>query len=105
MSATDTNPASQEVLSVETLALVADMTAELGTSETISSASVTLTQLDTGLSYPAGLSGTPTITGAGKLITQVVTNLLPGKSYRLMWIATVATNKIVAAKTLLTCPF
>lgn len=104
MSATDTNPASQEVLSTETLALVGDMTALLGSGETITSASVSLTQLDTGASYPAGLSGLPTVTGAGKTITQVVTGLLPRKSFLLVWTGTVATNKIVSAKTRLDCP-
>src|SRR5579871_6873178 len=104
MSATDTISPSQEVLSVETLALMADMSAELGQSETIGSASVELIQLDTGTNYAAGLSGTPTVSG-GKVVTQVVTNLVAGKRYLLLWIGTVAANKIVAAKTLLTVPY
>jgi hypothetical protein len=66
MSATDTLPASQEILSTETLALVGDMTAQLGVGETMTTATVTLVQLDTGAAFPGGLSGVAALIWAGE---------------------------------------
>lgn len=46
MSAKDTIPAVQQILSVETLPLTADLAAELGQGETLQSATVELIQVD-----------------------------------------------------------
>jgi hypothetical protein len=73
-----TNPWTQG--SLETLPLAFDFTPNLGT-DTIASAGTTLTVVNTGATYPAGLSGTPSI--VGKVVTQTVTALLPGTEYRL----------------------
>lgn len=109
MSATDSIPPQLEMLAAETLLLTCDFTPLLAAGEVLANPVCTLTQLDTGASYPAGLSGGAQLAagsgGANKAIAQVVTALVPRKSYTLEWIGTVASNKVVSQKTRLDCPF
>lgn len=91
MSKLSTNPAMFEMGSGETLPLAFDTTALLGSGESPTSPSCTLTDLATGTVYATGLSGTPSVTG--NIITQTVTALIAGHEYRLAVAFTAASGK------------
>src|SRR4030095_8714937 len=66
----------------ETLPVRVDVSPLLLPGETPSAPAATLTRLDTGALYPAGLVGSPSLT-ADAYITQTVTALTAGITYRL----------------------
>jgi hypothetical protein len=109
VSATDSIPPQLEMLNAETLLLVCDFTPLLASGEVLTAPVCTLTQIDTGASFAAGLSGAAGLAsgtgGASKAISQIVTGLIARRSYILEWQGTVASNKILAQKTRLDCPF
>ena|SRR5215831_2033818 len=86
----------------ETLPLAFDVSALLLVGETPTSPSALLIQLDTGLDYPAGRTGTPIIQGTQ--IIQTVTALQAGKHYRLVIEFNAAAGKIWAPSLLIDCP-
>ncbi len=73
----DTYPMSSR----ETLPLRFDVGGCVAPGEAVSAPTATLRRLDTGASFPAGLSGTATATG--QYIVQTVTGLAPGVTFRL----------------------
>lgn len=75
----------------ETLPLAFDVYALLASGESASSPTCALTRLDTGASYAAGLSGNPTVSGT--TITQAITALANGVTYRLAVTFTAAAGK------------
>ena len=78
--------------SLETLTLGVDFSKNILPPKTIQSAAVILTNLSTGAAYPAGLVGTPQIQGF--VVLQVVTDLQPGMTYALNFVATVSANEV-----------
>jgi hypothetical protein len=88
--------------SAETLPLTFDTTSILLPGESIAWALATLTQLDNGLEYDAGLLGPVAI--AGPDVTATVTGLLPRKRYRLVVQFEVAPNKVWAPSLMIECP-
>lgn len=76
-----TIPDTYPMSSRETLPLRFDIGAALAPGETASAPTATLRRLDTGAAFPAGLSGTATVTG--QYIVQTVTGLTAGLTYRL----------------------
>lgn len=106
MSDTTTVPGSITVLSGETLPISIDMTLLVNTGETPStptSALFDITSTSPGTSFPTGLSGAPTI--AGNVVTQKVTGLTAGHTYRLVLGFTAVAGKIWQAGVIITCPF
>lgn len=91
-----------EMTSHETLPLTFDASDLLLVGEAITSATATLTRVDSGVSYAAGLLGTVAV--AGTDLTATVTALQPRTSYRLMVSFQVAVNKIWAPYLLIDCP-
>lgn len=98
-----TIPAAFQMASTETLPFALDTTPLLVGLETPSAPVVTLTELATGVAYPTGLSGSPIV--AGNVITQHVTALQAGWSYRLAFTFQAAVGKVWTEYVLLTCPF
>ena len=96
------SPDTFQMASQETLPLAFDVADLLESGETPSDAVATLTQIDTGLDYVSGRPGTVEINGTQ--LTQVVTQLLPTKRYRLVIRFTVAPSKTWAPYLLLECP-
>src|SRR4030095_3751332 len=76
----------------ETLPVRVDVSPLLLPGETPSAPAATLTRLDTGALYPAGLQGAATLTGS--YITQAVTALTKGITYRLSVQFQAASGKI-----------
>lgn len=76
----------------ETLPLRFDTSAYLEPGETPSAPATTLYRLDTGATYAGGLSGAPSL--SGNYITQTITALTKGITYRLSVRFTAATGKI-----------
>jgi hypothetical protein len=74
-------PEQSPMGSRETLPFRFDVSPLLLPGETPSAPAATLTRLDTGALYPAGLQGAATITGT--YVTQAVTGLTKGITYRL----------------------
>jgi hypothetical protein len=96
------SPNAFEMGSLETLPLTFDATLVLLPGEAIAWAQATLTQLDTGLEYDAGLVGPVAI--AGTDLTATITGLLPRKRYRLVLQFEVAANKVWAPSLTIDCP-
>lgn len=71
--------------------------------DVIGSITSTLTDLLTGLSYPAGLLGSPTFSGT--TVQQAVTALQAGHNYRLMFSANMGGVKVSSQPLLLSCPY
>jgi len=95
------SPSPFEMGSQETLPLTFDATSILLPGESVAWAQATLTQLDNGLAYDAGLVGPVAI--AGTDLTATVTGLLPRKRYRLVVQFEVAANKVWAPSLLIEC--
>jgi hypothetical protein len=76
-----TKPASVEQGPNETLPWRFDLAPLLGAGETASTPSARLTNLRTGADYAAGLDGAPSLDGI--YLTQSVTDLVSGTTYRL----------------------
>lgn len=91
-----------EMSSQETLPLTFDASDLVLEGESITSATATLTRVDTGVSYGAGILGTVAISGTD--LTTTVTALQPRASYRLMVRFQVAVNKVWAPYLHITCP-
>lgn len=103
MSNLSTNPASFQMASTETLPLRFDCTNLLSGAEVPSAVTVTLTDLRERTLYPDGLSGSPSVSTV--YITQTVTDLVPGRSYRLAISFTAAAGKIWTMELLVEVPF
>lgn len=104
MSATDAKPAQVEILSVETLQLVADLSADLAQAENLSLPTAVLTRLDNGTDYSSTLLSQTALALSNKGVSTVVSGLTPRKSYLLIFQGTVATNKKPATKIRIDCP-
>jgi hypothetical protein len=74
-------PLSIELSSIETRAIPVDIANLLAQGETATSPQSSLTDLITGVPYPGGLSGDPSLVGTR--ISQTITALQPGRRYRL----------------------
>jgi hypothetical protein len=96
------SPNPFEMGSQETLPLTFDATPILLPGEVIAWAQATLTQLDNGVDYDAGLVGPVAI--AGSDLTATITGLLPRKRYRLIVQFEVAANKVWAPALTIECP-
>jgi hypothetical protein len=86
----------------ETLPYDFDLAALLRPGESIGAVTRTLTKLSDGTSYAAGLSGAAT--PSGTVVTQAVTALVAGQSYRLKLLVTVGA-KVWGPSVILDCPF
>lgn len=92
--------------STETLSLAFDVSGDLADAETVQSATATLINRQSGLSYLDGLVGSPTISIDGTIITQIVSDLQPEKHYRLVISFIVSAGvKEPAAVLNIDCPF
>lgn len=80
-----------------------DMALEMDAGDVIGSVTSTLTDLLTGLSYPAGLSGSPS--HSGTTVTQAVTALVAGHNYRLVITANMGGSKLTSTVLNLACPY
>ena len=96
-------PATVDQFSHETLSWRFNFTNLLSGAETVASATATLIDLTTGLSYTAGLTGSPTV--ATPYVTLVVTALLAKRRYRLSAIGTVTASKIWEMAILVEVPY
>jgi hypothetical protein len=95
-------PNTFAMTSAETLALSFNATAWLGSGETIASATAVLTDLGTGTTRPASLSGSPSVSGA--VVIQAVTDLAAGR-YRLEILITTSAGNVEDLPLIITCPF
>lgn len=99
MSQLSTNPASIDMASSETLPIEVSFAANLGAA-TISSSVATLTDLETGAAYAAGLG---TKTGTSTTVTQTLTALQAGHRYRLAVTVTDSTSRVWSSETSIVC--
>lgn len=76
---------------------------EMDPGDAINAVSSTLTDLLTGLSFPAGLPTTPTFSGT--IVTQPTANLLAGHNYRLVLLANMGGAKTSAVVLLISVPY
>lgn len=90
-------------LSTEWRPWAIDFTPELDSLDVVGATTATLTDLLTGLSYPGGLSGSPTV--VGNVATQAVTALVAGHNYRLVLTANMGGQKETSTVLLLQCPY
>jgi hypothetical protein len=103
MTDVHTRPETVEQGSRETLPWRFDPTALLGAGEVPSAPTATLTNLSTGVLYPAGLSGAATLSGV--YITQRVTALAAHTTYRLsVGFTTTVTGKVFECWLDIFCP-
>lgn len=91
-----------EMLSTERLPLAFDMTAVLGQSESVTAATVTLTDIASGTDYATGLIGNPLI--ASPVVTQTVGLLQSGHRYRMVVTVSVSAGKSPARYLEIGCP-
>lgn len=101
-----TNPVDlgwQTQISTEVRPWEIEMAAELDLGDVPVSGTATLTDLLTGLEYPDGLSGTVVVVGT--TVTQTVTGLLGGHSYRLVITVAVGGGKKTATSLKLSVPY
>ena len=106
MSATTTSPGTLNVSSGETLPIGIDFTLLMTAGQSLSlptAALYDITTADPGTSFPAGLSGSPS--AVGNVVTQTITGLAAGHTYRLVLGATAATGVIWQAGLVIVCPF
>lgn len=101
MSAIDTSPASIDVGSLEKYPLAIDMTAYLGSGDTVSNASATLTDMSTETAYPAGIVSTIT---TGNIVTVTLIALTALHSYVLVVSFVASTGKTLETRTIINCP-
>ncbi len=90
-------------LSYETLPWADDLTAALDVGDTVLTVTTVLTDLLTGAPFPAGLLGSPTITG--NVVQQTVTGLAPGHNYRLVFNAGLGGSKVRSSVVKLSTPY
>lgn len=95
-------PDTFQMASQETLPLAFDVADLLESGEAIADPAATLVQIDTGLDYVAGHPGVVQVNGTQ--LTQVVTQLVPEKRYRLVIRFTVGPSKTWAPYLLVECP-
>jgi hypothetical protein len=93
----------QTQITTESRPWAIDLSPEMDLSDVIGSATATLTDLLTGLAYPTGLVGSPTVSGS--TVTQVVASLVAGHTYRLVITAAMGGSKQTATSLLLNCPY
>ncbi len=96
------SPNTFEIGSRETIPLAFNMAALLAVGESVASPVSALWDLTLGSSYGSGLSGSPT--AAGDVITQTVTALVSGHTYRLMVGMTPVAGKTLYGDVILSCP-
>lgn len=88
----------------ESLLWAYDVTNQLTGGATLASVtSSSLTDLKTGASYPTGLSGAPSVSGA--TVRQRVVGLVVGKTYRLAWLWVDSAGNTQASAIVLSCPW
>lgn len=95
MSGLSTVPATVEMASPETQSIVVDFAHYLDAA-TIASATVTLTNRSTGLAYAAGLGAK---SNTNTTVTQVLTALVAGETYRLVVTITDSTGRVQSCET------
>lgn len=93
----------ETVYSTETRPLSVDWTLAEDAGDSIGSITATLTDLLTGLPYPAGLLNLATYSGV--TVTQSVTALVAGHNYRLMFSAGMGGSKVSSQPVLIACPY
>lgn len=93
----------EEVGSGENRPLAVDLAPEMDPGDIAGSITSTLTDLLTGLSYPTGLSGSPSVVGT--VATQAVTSLVPGHNYRLVLAVNMGGSKVTESAVKVVCPF
>lgn len=102
VTAFDFDPPTFEMASTETVPLAFNFSNYLAAGEHVTSATCLLTNMRTEAAYAAGLSGSPTV--AADVVTQTITALAGGERYELLVTATIAANKIMTGRLVLTCP-
>ena len=103
MSTLSVYPPSIEMASSETLPIRMDTSNLLGVGESPTSPTAVLTNLSTGNSYAAGLSGNASV--SGNYVTQTVTALTGGQQYRLAVSFTAASGKVWTMELSIICKF
>lgn len=88
----------------ESLLWALDVSAQLSGGATLASVtSSSLTNVATGASYAAGLSGAPSVSGTS--LRQRVVALAAGQTYRLAWLFVDSAGNTQAASLVLACPY
>lgn len=81
-----------------------DVAAQLPDAATLASvSSASLTNTKTGVAYPAGLSGSPTVNGSR--VRQRVVALVAGERYRLEWVWLDSAGNTQVSAIVLECPW
>jgi len=93
----------RQQLTTETRPWAISMALEEDAGDVAASPTATLIDLLTGLSYPAGLLGSPSV--AGTVVTQSVQSLIAGHNYRLVLTVGMGGSKTTATVLLISCPF
>lgn len=101
MSEVRVTPGVVYQLSGETLPWTMDFAAAIPSGGALATPTSSLTDIDTGASYAAGLVGSPTISTT--TVVQVVTALVVGHTYRLTVYATISGTRIPGAVVLIEC--
>jgi hypothetical protein len=102
-TALDTSPPVVTLSSGAVRVLTCDVTNALKSGETPASPTCTLTDLTTGSTYAAGLSGSASI--AGNVISQKITSLVAGHRYRLVWTYVPVASSSDSLQTIIEVPF
>lgn len=90
-------------LSYETLPWADDLTAALDPGDSVLSVTTVLIDLLTGLPFPSGLSGSPTV--SGNVVQQQVTGLQAGHNYRLIFNSGLGGSKVKSSVVNLSTPY
>jgi hypothetical protein len=93
----------RQQISTENRPWAIDVSPEMDVGDVVGAVTSTLTDLLTGLTFPAGLSGSPT--GSGTILTQAVSNLVAGRKYRLVITANMGGSKQTSTVLLLDVPY
>lgn len=93
----------EEVGSGENRPLAVDLAPEMDPGDIAGSITAALFDLLTGLNYPTGLSGGPSVVGT--IATQAVTGLVAGRNYRLVLTVNMGGTKLTQSAVNITCPF
>lgn len=90
-------------LSSEVRPWAIELAAEIDAGDVPASPTSVLTDLLTGLSFPAGLLGSPAVVGT--VVTQTVSGLVAGRNYRLVITVGMGGSKQTATVLKITCPY